>query len=128
MLQFRLNPRKPYNYAFFCPVSKMHLTVSNPLGYAEGVTPAIFRALKSNTIIDVDGVVDLQTGKVKVAKQDNKAEKTIANPDSAQTPVTTSEDAVAASSADGDAADAANTKKRGRKSSNSEMTANSETE
>lgn len=63
-----LNRQKFNNYAFFCPVSRMHLTVSSPVGYANEVTSAILRGLKSKSILDVDGVVDLETGTVKKAQ------------------------------------------------------------
>lgn len=69
MFKIALNNRKPYNYAFFCPVSKLHLTVSNPVGFAHEVTPAISRGLKSGTLVDVDGAIDLSAGKVKEAEQ-----------------------------------------------------------
>lgn len=64
-----LNRHKFNNYAFFCPVSRLHLTVSSPVGFANEVTPAILKALKAETILDVDGVVDIETGTVKAAKQ-----------------------------------------------------------
>lgn len=73
MFKIALNNRKPYNYAFFCPVSKLHLTVSNPVGFAHEVTPAISRGLKSGTLVDVDGAIDLSTGKVKEAEQEQTA-------------------------------------------------------
>ncbi len=69
MFTLKLNLRKPNNYAFFCPVSKVHLTVSNPVGSANEVTPAILRAVKANTIIDVDGVINLKTGSVSAKKE-----------------------------------------------------------
>lgn len=64
-----LNRHKFNNYAFFCPVSRLHLTVSSPVGFANEVTPAILKALKVETILDVDGVVDIETGTVKAVKQ-----------------------------------------------------------
>ena len=69
MVKLALNRHKFNNYAFFCPVSKLHLTVSNPVGYTNEVTPAILRAVKVNTLIDVDGVIDIETGTVKDAQQ-----------------------------------------------------------
>ena len=69
MVKLALNRHKFNNYAFFCPVSKLHLTVSNPVGYTNEVTPAILRAIKVNTLIDVDGVIDIETGTVKDAQQ-----------------------------------------------------------
>ena len=63
-----LNTHKFNNYAFFCPVSRLHLTVSSPVGFANEVTPAISRALKAKTILDVDNVIDIETGTVKAVK------------------------------------------------------------
>lgn len=68
MLKLMLNLHKPNNYAFFCPVSKVHLTVSSPVGFANEVTPAILKAVKANTVLDVDGVIDLETGSVAKSK------------------------------------------------------------
>ena len=65
MIKLMLNKQKFNNYAFFCPVSKLHVTVSNPVGYVNEVTPAILRAIKLSTLIDVDGVIDIETGTVK---------------------------------------------------------------
>ena len=69
MIKLMLNRQKFNNYAFFCPVSKLHVTVSNPVGYVNEVTPAILRAIKLSTLIDVDGVIDIETGTVKDAQQ-----------------------------------------------------------
>lgn len=71
-----LNSRKFNNYAFFCPVSRLHLTVSNPVGYVNEVTTAILKALRNKTILDVDGVVDIETGTVKAAKKTSSAPET----------------------------------------------------
>lgn len=71
MIKFMLNTHKFNNYAFFCPVSRLHLTVSSPVGFANEVTPAISKALKAKTILDVDGVVDIETGTVKTATKQN---------------------------------------------------------
>lgn len=68
MIKFMLNLHKFNNYAFFCPVSRLHLTVSSPVGFANEVTPAILRGLKTKAVLDVDGVIDLETGTVKEAK------------------------------------------------------------
>ena len=71
MIKLMLNKQKFNNYAFFCPVSKLHVTVSNPVGYVNEVTPAILRAIKLSTLIDVDGVIDIETGTVKDAQSVN---------------------------------------------------------
>ena len=68
MIKLMLNKQKFNNYAFFCPVSKLHVTVSNPVGYVNEVTPAILRAIKLSTLIDVDGVINIETGTVKDAQ------------------------------------------------------------
>ena len=69
MIKLMLDLHKFNNYAFFCPVSRLHLTVSSPVGFASEVTPAILKALKAKTILDVDGVVDIETGTVKAIQQ-----------------------------------------------------------
>lgn len=65
MARFALNNQKANNYAFFCPVSRLHLTRSNPIGSTNGVTPAIVRGLRSKVILDVDGAVDIDKGVLK---------------------------------------------------------------
>ena len=98
MIKLALNLHKFNNYAFFCPVSRLHVTVSNPIGYVNEVTTAILKALKSQTLLDVDGVIDIETGTVKdaakteaskkepekVVKEDAKSEKIENNSDSKQ--------------------------------------------
>ena len=98
MIKLALNLHKFNNYAFFCPVSRLHVTVSNPVGYVNEVTTAILKALKSQTLLDVDGVIDIETGTVKgaaktealkkepekVVKEDAKSEKVENNSDSKQ--------------------------------------------
>lgn len=88
MIKLMLNTHKFNNYAFFCPVSRLHLTVSSPVGYANEVTAAILRALKAQTILDVDGVVDIETGTVKTAGDTNvnpvKEEKAPEQPKSSE--------------------------------------------
>ena len=71
MIKLMLNTHKFNNYAFFCPVSRLHLTVSSPVGFANEVTPAISKALKAETILDVDGVINIETGTVEEIKQAN---------------------------------------------------------
>lgn len=73
-IELRLNQRKPGNYAFFCPVTKLHLTLANPVGITDRVSPYILRALKSNTLIDVNGVIDLESGKTNVNNNTKKTE------------------------------------------------------
>lgn len=69
MVKLMLNPNKLQNYAFFCPVSRLHLTVSDPIGQIEAdrISSNILRGIRTKSLIDVDGVIDLNTGKVKGA-------------------------------------------------------------
>ena len=46
--------RKPENYAFFDPESKLHLTLAKPVGTTSRVTAGIERALKTGKIMDMD--------------------------------------------------------------------------
>lgn len=52
-MKLQLNFDKPGNYAFFCPVSKVHLTRSNPVAFVNEVTPYIKRGIKSKSIIEI---------------------------------------------------------------------------
>ncbi len=73
-MKLQLNFNKPGNYAFFCPVSKVHLTRSNPVGFVNEVTPYISRGLKSKSIIDVsDNTV---TGQKTAKPEEIKPEET----------------------------------------------------
>lgn len=67
-IELRLNPRKPGNYAFFCPVTKLHLTLSNPVGTTDRVSAYILRGVKGKTLIDVNNVINLETGELNVNK------------------------------------------------------------
>ena len=111
MIKLALNLHKFNNYAFFCPVSRLHVTVSNPVGYVNEVTTAILKALKSQTLLDVEGVIDIKTGTVKgaakteaskkepekVVKEDAKSEKVENNSDSKQKTETVDNQTVEAS-------------------------------
>lgn len=79
-VELRLNSRKPGNYAFFCPVTKIHLTLTNPVGITNRVSAYILRAIKSKTLIDVNGVINLETGEVNAntsVKAEPKKEKEV---------------------------------------------------
>ena len=67
----QLNFNKPGNYAFFCPVSRVHLTRSNPVAFVNEVTPYINRGLKSKAILDVTET----TGQKAEIKQEKAVEK-----------------------------------------------------
>lgn len=53
-MKLQLNLNKPQNYAFFCPITRVHLTRSSPVGYANEVTSYIRRGLKSKCILQID--------------------------------------------------------------------------
>lgn len=58
-IELRLNTQKVGNYAFFCPVTRLHLTLTNPIGFVDGVSPYIIRGIKGGSIIDVNNAVKL---------------------------------------------------------------------
>lgn len=94
MIKLMLDTHKFNNYAFFCPVSKLHLTVSSPVGFTNEVTTAILRALKAKTIIDVDGVIDLKTGAVKAVEKQKVAEQKVQQTEEVETNVDTVDEIV----------------------------------
>lgn len=53
------------NYVFFCPHAPIHLSMSHPRGIAPRLTASILRGLKGRTLIDVEGVVDIEKGMLK---------------------------------------------------------------
>lgn len=65
-VELKLNLRKPGNYAFFCPVTKLHLTLTNPVGTTDRVSAYIIRGVKSKTLIDINNVINLETGELNV--------------------------------------------------------------
>ena len=97
-IELRLNQRKPGNYAFFCPVTKLHLTLANPVGITDRVSPYILRALKSNTLVDVNGVIDLESGKMNV---NNNTKKTETKTESVKSKTTATQDQKEESSSKG---------------------------
>lgn len=54
-MKAELNLRKPGNYAFFDPDTRLHLTYANPVGSIDRVSSGIRRGIKSRVII-VEGV------------------------------------------------------------------------
>ena len=83
----RLNIAKPNNYAFFCPVTKLHLTLTNPVGTTDRVSAYILRGLKSKSLIDVNNVIVLETGKVN-AKNKKSEPEVVVQPIKSETTVT----------------------------------------
>lgn len=67
MNSFRLGLVKgSSNYSFFDPDSRLNLSLSNPVGFANRITPLIFNGVKYGNLVDIDKVIDLETGTFKV--------------------------------------------------------------
>ena len=79
MIKLALNTHKSNNYAFFCPATRLHLTITNPVGNADRISGAILRAVRANTVIDVDGVIDLKTGKLKAEVKEDTSKVQVQN-------------------------------------------------
>ena len=79
MIKLALNTHKSNNYAFFCPATRLHLTITNPVGNADRISGAILRAVRANTVIDVDGVIDLKTGKLKAEVKEDTPKVQVQN-------------------------------------------------
>ena len=79
MIKLALNTHKSNNYAFFCPATRLHLTITNPVGNADRISGAILRAVRANTVIDVDGVIDLKTGKLKAEVKEDTPKDQVQN-------------------------------------------------
>lgn len=54
-MKVALNRLVPSNYAFFDPVSRLHLTLSDPVAVIDEVTKPIEVALRTKTLIQLDG-------------------------------------------------------------------------
>lgn len=76
-----LNPAIPGNYSFVCPVAPLCLNLINRSGYTTVVSPSILRGLKGRTLIDVNGMIDLETGQFKSASSTTVAEATEVAPE-----------------------------------------------
>lgn len=76
-IQFRLNTRKPGNYAFFCPVTKLHLTIANPVNSVDRISNYILRGVKSNSLVDVNNIINLETGELNRKPVETKQEQAI---------------------------------------------------
>ena len=70
-IKLELNRNVDENYAFFCPHALIHLSQSQPMGVAPRLSSYILTALRFGTLIDVDGVVDLETGELKQPSEEN---------------------------------------------------------
>ena len=73
-MKLQLNFNKPGNYAFFCPLSKIHLTRSNPVAFVNEVTPYINRGLKSKASIEI-GETEGQKANIKKEEEPVKKEE-----------------------------------------------------
>lgn len=86
MFNIGLNTNMRDNYAFFCPETRLHLTLTNPVGSADRVSAAIRRGLNANTLIDLDGVIDLKQDNGQQPGQDTKNNKKPENKEPEQKP------------------------------------------
>lgn len=97
-MKLGLNLSKPGNYAFFCPVSRLHLTLSDPIGFVNEITQPISRGLKTKVLIDLS---DSESGQKKEktpaetpkaepkkeeVKEEPKKEETVETPAPAEEP------------------------------------------
>ena len=57
-----LNTKIPENYCFYCPVCKLHLTVTNPVDITDRVSPSLLRGLRAGKLIDIDKKIDIEKG------------------------------------------------------------------
>lgn len=78
-IRFLLNNRKLQNYAFYEPMSNLHITKANPIAaIEEGLfNENIVKALRNGTIIDIDGNVDIEKGQLAEAAESPKEEKPV---------------------------------------------------
>lgn len=65
MILLQLNLAIRDNFAFVDIDAPIHLSLSSPRGSVNKLTHSILRGLRGNTILDVNGVVDITTGKLK---------------------------------------------------------------
>ena len=70
-IRLELNRIVDENYAFFCPHALIHLSQTQPRGIAPRLSSSILTGLRFGTLIDVDGVVDLETGELKQSSEEN---------------------------------------------------------
>ena len=70
-IRLELNRSVDENYAFFCPHALIHLSQTQPRGIAPRLSSSILTGLRFGTLIDVDGVVDLETGELKQSTVEN---------------------------------------------------------
>ena len=72
-IKLMLNLRLRENYVFCDPNAPLHLSLSEPMGFAQRLTDSIMRGLKAGTIIDVDNVVDMENRKLKDVVNEEEA-------------------------------------------------------
>lgn len=122
-MTLQLNFSKPDNYAFFCPVSKVHLTRSNPIATTDRLTPNIKKALRSKSILDITEKIDSNAGQkaeeTKIEETKEVKEEPIPVKEEATESTEDTEDKKVADEVKEDAKkeDVKEPKKRGRKSS-----------
>lgn len=62
--RIELNPAIRGNYSFVCLEAPLFLDVINRIGYTSVVSPSILRGLKGKTLLDLDGVIDIEKGTI----------------------------------------------------------------
>ena len=78
MNSFRVSLNKgSSNYSFFDPDSRLNLSLSNPIGFANRITPLILKGVRYGALIDIDKVIDLETGGFKVVKTEAPVAPTV---------------------------------------------------
>lgn len=55
-MRFLLNISKRDNFVFYDQKSKMHLSISSPIGFAKEITPVLKRSILAGNVIDIDNV------------------------------------------------------------------------
>lgn len=88
MYRIGLNTALRDNYAFFCPDTRLYLTLTNPVGTTDRVSPAIKRGVKGKTLIDMDGLLKATAAEApKQPVQDKKNDQPTQEPEQHQEPV-----------------------------------------
>jgi thiol:disulfide interchange protein len=77
LIRFRLNTNKLQNYAYFDPLSRLHLTLNKKYAQipVKLINTNIVNAIKNLTIVDIDKRIDLNTGKVIEVESNEKTEE-----------------------------------------------------
>ena len=83
-MKVALNRLIPSNYAFFDPVSRLHLTLSDPVAVIDEVTKPIEVALRTKTLIQLDGGEQVTNKKAKEETPSEPKETPSAEPETSK--------------------------------------------